>query len=76
VRHRGRAAGPARTARLDRLYAFGFDAYRLVPALKANALSQTQDLTGMTGKLSLDDHDRIRRGLEWVQIKGGVPVPL
>ncbi|MGA2398683.1 MAG: penicillin-binding protein activator [Steroidobacteraceae bacterium] len=76
IRDSVRAAWPARTPRLDRLYAFGFDAYRLVPALKSNALSQTQDLVGMTGKLSLDDHDRVRRELEWVQVKSGIPVPL
>jgi outer membrane PBP1 activator LpoA protein len=76
IRDSVRAAWPLRTPRLDRLYAFGFDAYRLVPALKSNALSQTQDLAGMTGKLSLDDHDRVRRELEWVQVKSGVPVPL
>jgi uncharacterized protein len=76
IRDSVRAAWPARTPRLDRLYAFGFDAYRLVPALKSNALSQTQELAGMTGMLSLDDHDRVRRELEWVQVKGGVPAPL
>jgi outer membrane PBP1 activator LpoA protein len=76
IRDSVRAAWPARTPRLDRLYAFGFDAYRLVPALKSNALSPTQDLAGMTGKLSLDDHDRVRRELEWVQVKSGIPVPL
>ena len=76
IRDSVRAAWPARTPRLDRLYAFGFDAYRLVPALESNALSRTQDLAGMTGKLSLDDHDRVRRELEWVQVKSGIPVPL
>lgn len=76
IRDSVRAAWPARTARLDRLYAFGFDAYRLVPAIESNALSPTQDIAGMTGKLSLDDHDRVRRELEWVQVRNGVPQPL
>ena len=35
IRDGVRAAWPARTARRDRLYAFGFDAYRLVPALRS-----------------------------------------
>ena len=35
IRDSVRAAWPARTARRDRLYAFGFDAYRLVPALRS-----------------------------------------
>ena len=35
IRDAVHSAWPARTARRDRLYAFGFDAYRLVPALEA-----------------------------------------
>jgi uncharacterized protein len=76
IRDSVRAAWPSRTARLDRLYAFGFDAYRLVPALKSNTLSQTQDVSGVSGKLYLDEHNRIRRELDWVQLRNGVPAPL
>jgi outer membrane PBP1 activator LpoA protein len=76
IRDGVRAAWPARTARLDRLYAFGFDAYRLVPAIKSNAFSATHDLAGMTGLLSLDDRHRVRRELEWVQVRSGIPQPL
>jgi outer membrane PBP1 activator LpoA protein len=76
IRDSVRAAWPARTARLDRLYAFGFDAYRLVPVIKSNSLSPTQDLAGMTGMLSLDDRHRVRRELEWVQVRSGIPQPL
>jgi len=76
IRDGVRAAWPSRTARLDRLYAFGFDAYHLVPVIKANALSSTQDVAGMTGLLSLDDRQRVRRELEWVQVKSGIPQPL
>jgi uncharacterized protein len=67
-----RAAWPARTARRDRLYAFGYDAYRLIPGLRSNSSGSSQ-IAGVTGKLHLDDHNRIRRDLEWAQIKGGVP---
>ncbi len=76
IRDSVRAAWPARTARRDRLYAFGFDAYRLVPALRSNALSGTNTISGVTGKLSLDARNRVRRELEWVQLKNGTPVPL
>jgi len=76
IRDSVRAAWPARTARRDRLYAFGFDAYRLVPALRAKALSRTNELSGVTGELFLDDHNRIRRELLWVQMRNGVPVAL
>lgn len=74
VRDAVRAAWPARTERRDRLYAFGFDAYRLVPALRASSAGGLAEISGMTGKLRLDDHNRIRRELDWAQIKGGVPV--
>ena len=74
IREAVRTAWPTRTARRDRLYAFGYDAFRLVPELKANALAGTQQLTGVTGKLRLDEHNRIRRDLAWVVMKGGVPV--
>jgi outer membrane PBP1 activator LpoA protein len=76
IRDGVRAAWPARTARRDRLYAFGFDAYRLLPALRARTLSQTNELSGVTGQLFLDDHNRIRRELQWVQLRNGVPVAL
>jgi outer membrane PBP1 activator LpoA protein len=76
IRNAVRNAWPARTARRDRLYAFGFDAYRLVPALKAKSLSQSTEIAGVTGTLRLDDHNRIRRDLDWAQVRDGVAVPL
>jgi uncharacterized protein len=76
IRDSIRAAWPAGTARRDRLYAFGFDAYRLVPALQSKTLTGSATVSGVTGKLYLDDHNRIHRDLEWVQLKNGVPVPL
>jgi outer membrane PBP1 activator LpoA protein len=76
IRDSVRAAWPARTARRDRLYAFGFDAYRLVPSLRANAQGAMGEIDGVTGKLHLDEHNRVRRELDWAQIKGGVPFDL
>jgi uncharacterized protein len=76
IRDSVRAAWPSRTARRDRLYAFGFDAYRLVPALRSKTLSQSSGIAGVTGKLILEDHNRVHRELEWVQIRGGVPAVL
>jgi len=75
IRDGVRAAWPARTARNDRsrLYAFGFDAYRLVPGLRSSAPGSAGEIAGVTGKLHLDQENRIRRDLEWAQIKGGVP---
>jgi uncharacterized protein len=75
IRDGVRAAWPARTARSDRsrLYAFGFDAYRLLPELRSNAPNSTSEIAGVTGKLHLDQQNKIRRDLDWAQIKGGVP---
>jgi outer membrane PBP1 activator LpoA protein len=73
IRDGVRAAWPARTARRDRLYAFGFDAYRLVPALRSKSPVEASEIAGVTGKLHLDDHNRIRRDLDWAQIRNGVP---
>ena len=73
IRDAVRAAWPARTARRDRLYAFGFDAYRLVPALRSRPPGEWGEISGVTGKLHVDDHNRVRRDLEWSQIKNGVP---
>jgi outer membrane PBP1 activator LpoA protein len=73
IRDGVRAAWPARTARRDRLYAFGFDAYRLVPLLRSKAPATTGDIAGVTGKLHLDEHNRIHRDLDWAQIRNGIP---
>jgi len=70
------AAWPNRAARWGRLYAFGFDAYRLVPALRSGYLAGGTELAGVTGRLRLDDLGRIRRGLDWAVIRDGVPSPL
>ncbi len=72
IRDGVRAAWPARTERRDRLYAFGFDAYRLVPALRTTP-AEAGEISGVTGKLHLDASNRIHRDLDWAQIKDGVP---
>ncbi len=54
IRDSVRAAWPARAARRDRLYAFGFDAYRLVPMLRSKTAGEGSQISGVTGKLRLD----------------------
>ncbi len=76
IRDSVRSAWPARTARRDRLYAFGFDAYRLVPALRSNSLHGSAEIDGVTGRLRLDEHNRVRRELDWAQMRNGVPAEL
>jgi uncharacterized protein len=73
IRDSVRAAWPARTTRRDRLYAFGFDAYRLVPGLRSSSPAAASEIAGVSGKLHLDNQNKVRRDLEWAQIKNGVP---
>jgi outer membrane PBP1 activator LpoA protein len=73
IRDSVRTSWPALTLRRNRLYAFGFDAYRLVPALRSKSPTQASEISGVTGKLHLDINNRIHRELDWAQIKNGVP---
>jgi hypothetical protein len=67
---------PVRARGRGRLYAFGFDAYRLVPLLKAGKFGNAHAVPGMTGLLSIDGKGRVRRELDWAQVAGGKPNPL
>ena len=60
---------PTRARGRGRLYAFGFDAYRLVPALKSG--TATQPIPGMTGLLRVDPNGRVHRQLDWAQVTSG-----
>ncbi len=73
VREAARAAFGDSTARRGRLFAFGYDAFRIATSLKR---SGNVDPRGLTGTLSLDAQGRVRRELEWVRIKSGAPAPL
>ncbi|HZF17304.1 MAG TPA: penicillin-binding protein activator [Steroidobacteraceae bacterium] len=73
VRDSVQSAWPARANRRGRLFAFGFDAYRLIPLLKDSANARVESIAGMTGRLSLDANGRIRRDLDWVVMRSGQP---
>jgi len=75
IRDSVRAAWPGRTARRDRLYAFGFDAYRLVARCAPSPEASRAKYRG-DRQIALDDRNRIHRELEWAQIKSGVPATL
>jgi uncharacterized protein len=55
--------------RRNRLFAFGFDAYRVAAALHSGGGSVQVD--GLTGRLTLDPDHRIHRELEWAEIHNG-----
>ena len=59
----------------SRLYALGFDAWRLVPLLyKGRPFSMS--VQGMTGLLSMTPDGHIHRQLDWGSFKNGAPVLL
>lgn len=71
VRSASSQAWPAGGPQRGRLFAFGFDAYRLAEALRENKAPSALDLSGLTGQLTLQPDGRIHRQLIWAQLRGG-----
>ena len=57
--------------RYSRLYAFGVDAFRLIPHLGRLRTLPYADYEGVTGRIGLDDQGRVQRDLVWAQFRGG-----
>lgn len=66
---------PQAMAGSSRLYALGFDAYRLVPLLQFADDGIPWYFSGATGVLSLGERGRIRRDLSWAVFRRGQPEP-
>ena len=60
----------------NRLFAFGVDAYRVLPQLARLRASPGLAVNGVTGRLKVDSGDRIVRELSWAQFRNGVPTPI
>ena len=56
-----------------RLYAFGYDAYRLATQLRGNVGLVGVD--GLTGALTIDGQGHVQRGLEFARVANGKPQP-
>jgi uncharacterized protein len=56
-----------------RLFAFGMDAYRLLPYLDWLAQNPDAYLPGASGQLAIDEFGRVRRLLTWMRFSDGVP---
>ena len=56
-----------------RLFAFGMDAYRLLPYLDWLAQNHDAYLPGASGQLAIDEFGRVRRLLTWMRFVDGVP---
>ena len=63
---------PDQAERRSRLYALGFDAYRLIPIV--NSGIESIEIEGMTGTLYFDNRNRVLRRLRWAKMQRGQPV--
>ena len=68
-------AFPGRGGQLTRLYAFGYDAFRLMNVLPGMRGGSHGAVPGATGRLSVDPHGRVRRELDWAQVVDGRVAP-
>jgi outer membrane PBP1 activator LpoA protein len=68
--------GPGALERNGRLYAFGADAWRLVPFVHNRSGQLAEGVSGLTGTLFLGADGRVHRRLAWAQFSGGEVVPL
>ena len=66
---------PQRVAQWPRLFAMGFDAYRLIPLLYGPTAGFSA-VPAMSGELSLDDMGRVHRRLPLAQFRDGRPLIL
>jgi outer membrane PBP1 activator LpoA protein len=76
VRSAAHDAWPTGGPHRGRLFAFGFDAYRLGVALRNPGVSGNVSIEGLTGRLTLDGERRVRRELGWAQLHDGELRPL
>lgn len=63
---------------LSRLYALGYDAWQLLPAVRRQFVPgpfHAGEVQGVTGRLQADSMGRIHRRLQWATIRGGQPAP-
>ncbi len=78
VRASIRDAWPTGGPRRNRLFAFGYDAYRLATSLRG-VKPGAVTLDGLTGRLTLDAERRVQRELAWAQMQDGsarlIPTP-
>ena len=64
---------PDRAPGSGRLFAFGLDAYRILPYLARMRYQPNLRLPGTTGQLRMQPNGRVVRDLVWARFDGGVP---
>jgi uncharacterized protein len=73
LRGKTRELWPETADQYARLYALGRDAYNLIPDLDTLRASPYEEFPGATGRLIINDFNRIRRILLWARFSGGLP---
>ncbi len=58
---------------LSRLYAFGIDAYNIIPHLGRLHAQSGTEFPGLSGRLGVTENRRIRRTLSWAKFVRGLP---
>jgi len=71
VRAATREAWPSGGPHAGRLFAFGFDAFRLAQALRRSGSVSSVSVDGLTGRLSIDTERRVRREIGWAELHNG-----
>lgn len=66
---------PNAPAQSYRLFAFGYDAYNLLPILNRLGHNPANGYNGLTGILYLGDNQQVKRQLKWAVFQNGVPQP-
>ena len=65
---------PGRSRERGRLYALGYDTFRLIPLLLSQSTpTPTQTANGVTGRLSIDSLGHVSRELLWARFVDGRP---
>lgn len=64
---------PVRSEKYARLFAFGLDAYRIIPHLQRLQQYPFERFSGQTGSLHMDEQQRLRRQLSWAEFRYGKP---
>lgn len=65
---------PHAPAQSYRLFAFGYDAYNLLPRLRTLSNNPANGYQGLTGILYMGSNQQIKRQLSWAVFRNGVPV--
>lgn len=73
LRQQLQALWPDPLSQYARFYAFGLDAYRMVPYLDQLETQPFVEFPGVTGRLVMNGEQRIERRLLWAQFRNGVP---